>query len=40
MVVSRLVEACFEELVQEHAVLGKAINAAPNFEVDPAVAGL
>ena len=40
MVVSRLVEACFEELVREHAVLGKAINAAPNFEVDPAVAGL
>ena len=40
MVVAVLVEACFEELVREHSGLGKAVNAAPNFEVDPSVAGV
>ena len=40
MVVSGLVEAFFEGLVREHAGMGKAVNAAPNFEVDPAVAGV
>ena len=40
LVVASLVEACFEELVREHSGLGKAVNAAPNFEVDPAVAGM
>ena len=40
MLVAGLVEACFKELVREHAELGKAINAAPNFELDPAVAAV
>ena len=40
MVVAGLVEAFFEELIREHAGLGKAVNAAPNFEVDPAIAGV
>ena len=37
MLVAGLVEACFEEFVQEHAVLGKAVNAATNIEVDLSV---
>ena len=40
MLVSVLVEACFEEFFREHARLGKAVNAAPDIKVDPAVAGV
>ena len=40
MVVYGLVEAYFKEFIREHAGLGKAVDAAPNLEVDPAVAGV
>ena len=40
MVVASLVETCFEEFFHEHSGLGKAVNAALNIKVDPAVAGV
>ena len=40
LVVASLVETCFEEFFREHSGLGKAINAALNIKVDPAVVGM
>ena len=40
LVVTRLVEAFFKEFVGKHACLGKAVDAASNFEVYPAVLGV
>ena len=37
MIVACLVEALFEEIVLKHAGLWMAVDAALNFEVDPAV---